>query len=409
MTALVERQRLTMKLKRIPEDFQVEELTELVPRGGAFALFRMTKRSIGTPEAIDLIARKWNVPRFRISYGGLKDRHALTRQYVTIQNGLRRNFEQQGVALEYLGQADRPFTPKEIAGNRFEIVIRDLSEQALAAIEQAAESMERDGLPNYFDDQRFGSVGDSGEFIGQAWCRGDYERALWLALADPNEDDRQDEREQKRILREHWGRWRECKAALERSHRRSIVTYLADKPPDRPDYRGAFARIKVDLRGIYLAAFQSSLWNKMLSRLLRREIPAEHLIDVPLKLGPAPFFRGLREEERDTLLRTELPLPSARLHLEPGPVLDLINEVVAESGMELRELRVKYPRDSFFSKGARAAAVRVVNPGHQSGADELYSRRRKLTLCFDLPRGSYATILVKRLTECCALPDDAGT
>ena len=36
----------------------------------------------------------------------------------------------------------------------------------------------------YFDDQRFGSVGESGEFIGRAWCLGNYERALWLRPGD---------------------------------------------------------------------------------------------------------------------------------------------------------------------------------------------------------------------------------
>jgi tRNA pseudouridine13 synthase len=389
-----------MKLRRIPEDFQVEELTDLVPRGGPYALFRLTKRSIGTPEAIELIGRKLHVPRFRISYGGLKDRHAVTKQFVTIQNGSRRNFEDKGLSFEYLGQADRPFTPKEIAGNRFEIVMRDLSEAAAGAAEKAVSEVSHDGLPNYFDDQRFGSVGASGEFIGHAWCQGNYERALWLALADPHPDDRPDEREQKRILREHWGRWRECKGALARSHRRSIVTYLADKPEDRPDYRGAFARIKVDLRGIYLAAFQSALWNRMLARHLQREIAAECLTDVSLQLGPVPFFRGLSDAQCDALFRTELPLPSARLHLDAGPMLDLINEVVAAQGLELRELRVKYPRDSFFSKGSRAAAIRVQNLTHEVADDDLYAGRRRMKLRFDLPRGSYATILVKRLTEC---------
>ena len=388
-----------MKIKRIPDDFQVEELADDLVTGGPYALYRLTKRSIGTPEVVEELVRRWKTQRHRIAYGGLKDKHAVTVQYLTILNGPRRNFSQTNFELVWIGQRSQPFTPQYITGNRFRIVIRDLSEPALQQALEAIPDVQASGLPNYFDDQRFGSVGASGEFIARSWCLGDYERALWLALADPHPDDRPDERRQKELMREHWGRWIECKDALDRSHRRSIVTYLADKPPDRPDYRGAFARINVDLRGLYLSAFQSCLWNRLLDHFLRSELPPDRLVDVSLKLGKAAFFRQLDVETTTRLRSTELPLPSSRLHLEPGPLHTLISDLLAEYGLEYRQLRVKYPRDSFFSKGNRAAVVPVDELQHQTENDDLYPGRKKLSLQFDLPRGSYATILVKRLTE----------
>jgi len=390
---------LALKIKRLPEDFQVEELTDFRSDGGPFALYRLKKRSLGTPEAIDEVIRCWKIHRHRVSYGGLKDKHAVTSQFVTVLNGPRRNLARKDLELCYLAQAGKPFTPHEISANRFSVVLRDLSEAALERALARLSLVKNDGLANYFDDQRFGSVGASGEFIAQAWCAGNYERALWLALADPHPDDRSEERREKAILREKWGQWRDCKAALARSHRRSIVTYLADKPPDNSDYRGAFARLKVDLRGLYLAAFQSFLWNRMLSLYLRREVPADERDDVPLKMGPVPFFCGLNAELSSRLEATQLPLPSARLHLEQGPTLELITETLREAGLELRQLRVKYPRDSFFSKGQRAVSVVTRNLGAEAEDDELYPGRKKIALRFDLPRGSYATILVKRLTE----------
>ena len=389
-----------MKLKRLPEDFQVDELTAIQPEGGDYALYRLTKKSLGTPEAIDRLVSRLKVQRHRISYGGLKDKHAVTTQYVTIRFGPRQGGRFDPVGLEYLGQVDRAFTPQHIAGNRFRIVLRDLSAAALQKAQNALHEVSANGFPNYFDDQRFGSLGASGEFVAQAWCRGDYERALWLALADHHPDDRREEREQKAILREHWGRWPDCKAALERSHRRSIVTYLADKPPENPDYRGAFSRLKIDLRGLYLSAFQSHLWNQLLARLLTDVVPDGQRFDVSLRTGNVPFFRTLDTPQSTLLHEAELPLPSARLHLPPGPELDRIEQVVKQHGLELRELRVKHPRDSFFSKGSRKALVAVGPIGHETAADDLYPGRHKLALGFDLPRGSYATMLVKRITEC---------
>lgn len=386
-----------MKLKRLPEDFQVEELTSFSPQGGSFAFYTLTKRSLGTPEAVDAVARAWNVPRRNIGYGGLKDRHAHTRQYLTIKNGPRQNLAQKGIEVEYVGQAARPFGPQDIAGNRFAIVMRDLSREELDRAAEALTAVAADGLPNYFDDQRFGSVGESREFIAAPWCLGNYERALWLALADPNEVDQKDEREQKTTLREMWGKWSECKAALARSHRRSIVTYLDDHPTD---FRGALARVRVDLRGLYLAAFQSHLWNRMLAALIRRKCTAEQIVDVPLKMGPAPFPRGLSREQRDIFSTTEILLPSARSKHDAGDWQELLSQILAEYGLDLRQLRVKYPRDSFFSKGTRKAFLQVTGVGHDAADDELYAKHQKLTLRFDLPRGAYATILIKRLTEC---------
>lgn len=121
---------------------------------------------------------------------------------------------------------------RDITANQFAVVVRDLTEPAQAAAQEAFAETGRCGVANYFDDQRFGSLGQSGELIAKPWCLGNYERALWLALADDNVHDKPAEREQKRLLRDQWGDWITCKAVLARSHRRSVITYLCDKPAD---------------------------------------------------------------------------------------------------------------------------------------------------------------------------------
>jgi tRNA pseudouridine13 synthase len=384
-----------MKLRCVPEDFQVEELTDFTCGGGAFALYRLTKCSLGTPEAIAAVIRRWKIPRQRISYGGLKDRHALTRQYVTIAGGPSRGLRQTSLELEYLGQADRPFTPAEICGNRFEIVLRDVADADVAAMTDTLSEIERDGLPNYFDEQRFGSVGEGGDFVARAWCAGDYDRALWLALAEANVHDRPRDRQEKRSLREQWRNWPACLRATRGTPRKAVFAHLVRRSND---VRGALARISPDQRGLYLAAFQSYLWNRLLATALQERCPPDNLLEVPIDRWRVPFFRALDPETRAELHGLELPLPSARLHLEAGPMKSLIDRVLAAEELQLRELRVKYPRDSFFARGERPAIARVAGLTHASEPDELHSGARKLTLRFELGRGSYATILVKRLS-----------
>ena len=388
---------MALKLKSRPEDFEVEELTDFRFGDGPFAVYLLTKRSLGTPEAMTAIQQGWNLSRQQLSYGGLKDKHAVTRQWVTIHRGPRQNLEQDNLSLIYQGQARAPFTPQDISANRFAIVLRNLEPAAVPEVLAAAQLVAQDGVPNYYDDQRFGSLGESGEFIAKPWCLGNYERTLWLALAEPNLHDRPQDREEKAILRHHWGAWDQCKAALPKSSRRSIVTYLCDHPTD---FRRAVALVRQDLRSLYLAAFQSHLWNQILTSKLQDLVAAERRFTVPLETGTATFYRKLENLERDELVALSLPLPSARLHLNPDDPLTALYERVTESeGVAMREIRVKFPRDSFFSKGERHAVVVPQGLQAQQLPDELAPGRAAVLLRFVLPRGAYATMVVKRLTQ----------
>ena len=383
-----------MRLKRIPEDFQVEELTELAPSGGPFALYRLTKRWIGTPEAVDEVLQCWRIERQRVSFGGLKDFHGVTQQHLTVERGPRRDLRQARFDLTYLGQVPRPFQAGDVSGNRFLVILRDLDAAVADRCQTVLTDLDRQGVPNYFDDQRFGSVGQSGQFIAAPWCRGDYERALWLALADPNEHDTPADVAEKAILRDDWGDWRTCQPRMSQPDRRRIVSFLADRPGD---FRAAMARLPIDLRSLYAAAFQSHLWNRLLDRYLRTLCRPEQRGTLPLKLGPAIYPRGLDPPQADALAACQLPLPSARLKPDPGPIRDLLDETLREFGIELRQIRIKYPRDTFFSKGYRPARFVPQELSHTLAPDELYAQQQKLSLAFTLSRGSYATLLVKCL------------
>ena len=383
-----------MKLKSIPEDFQVEELAEPQLGGGPFALYCLTKTSLGTPEAIQAICQAWRLPRDAVAVGGLKDRHAVTRQFLSIENGPRRKLGQTNFELEYLGQTARPFDSKDILANRFAIVLRDLGpsdvDDVASALPQAAEA----GVPNYFDDQRFGSVGVSGDFIARPWCLGDYDRALWLALAESNTHDRPAVRDEKESLRAHWGDWPACRRSATRPVTRAALERLCHVPHD---FRGAFVRIPQHERRLYLEAFQSFLWNRVLAESIRALFDAAELFDVEIARTPVPFYRVTPPPAVCETLARPLPLPSARERSELGPLSDLYERVAGEFGLECRTLRVKYPRDSFFSRGARPAIFRPQSLCWEPGDDELEPGRRKLLLRFDLPPGCYATVLVKRI------------
>jgi tRNA pseudouridine13 synthase len=386
-----------MKLKQQPEDFQVEELTHVVPTGqGPFALYRLEKRGWTTPDALQVVRRRWKLDFRRLSYGGLKDRHSQTVQYLTIFHGPQRRLNQQGLSLEYLGQVPAPYTSQDIRANRFRLTLRSFTSEEIASAQQALEEARADGVPNYFDDQRFGSVSGAGEFVARMMVLGRYEEALRLALAAPYPHDRAAQKQEKAILRAGWGDWAALKEQLPRGHARSLVDYLAGHPGD---FRGALARLRPELRGLYLSAYQSHLWNRMLARWLRQRFPPEQLIPVPLHFGEVPMQRGLDEAGRQELAGLRLPLPSARGPLDPSdPGAALVDAVLSEEGLQREQLKLKGFREMFFSRGDRAALCLPAHLQDEAGPDELHAGRHKLILSFELPRGCYATLLVKRIT-----------
>jgi tRNA pseudouridine13 synthase len=387
-----------LKLKRLPEDFRVEELP-LVDgtERGRFVLYRLTKRGLGTLEAVEAICRRWNLAGRRVSYGGLKDRHAVTTQYLTIVEGPERALRETSFELEPVGRLDRPYGPALFKGNRFSVVLRDLSDEAVARARDAVAQLPRDGLPNYFDDQRFGSVGFSGGFVARAWLAGDHEQALRLAIAEANPSDRPGTKQEKAVLREFWGRWPEAKARLERSHARSLVTYLVDHPTD---FRGAFARVRRELRSLYFSAYQSHLWNLTLGRLIERLTRPEQRVALDFKVAALPIHRNLDPDQAAALAACRLPLPASRTPLPPeGPEREVALDVVASEGLSWDDLRVKHLKDVFCSKGTRPALFFAEELRHDVAADDLHPGRKKLRLEFVLPKGAYATLVVKRVTD----------
>ena len=120
---------------------------------------------------------------------------------------------------------------------------------------------------------------------------------------------------------------------------------------------------------------------------------------MPLKLGDVPMQRTLTDLQLHELRALRLPLHSARIRLDESDARKpLFDQVLAEDGVTLDQFKLRGLREVFFSKGERAALCLPRDLTLASAADELHAGRQKLTLHFELPRGSYATLVVKRLT-----------
>ena len=366
-----------MKLKQRPQDFRVEEKSTLSGGSdGEFALYRLEKSGLGTLEAIALVVRAWRLSRRDVAFGGLKDRYGVTGQIISIRRGPPRNFDGRGLKLNYLGRSPRPASRRTLLGNRFRIVMRDLSRGEADRAAQRARDAERDGYPDYYDDQRFGSLrGTRGRFVAQALLDDNAEEALFLAIACPAREDRSRIKKRRRLLNAQWGDWGRLADALDASVERRICARLQKGAT----FEKAYRELDPALRSIHLAAYQAHLFNGAL-RSVVAEGPSHKGAD-----GRYVFYEGAAPES----LQVSIALASSEA--PPHPLLDAM---LAREGLDRSDL-ARLP----FRAGKRHAIV--VPEDLSVGEPEPDSENRgrfALELAFDLRPGSYATMLVKRCT-----------
>jgi tRNA pseudouridine13 synthase len=388
-----------VKVKATPADFVVEEEggPELSDRPLPYAVFELSKTSWDTFDLVDLLSRTWNVPRDGISLGGIKDRHGRTAQRISVRGLDRRPapIREKNFSATFLGWSAAPISARDIRGNRFRIVLRDLTPGETALIAANAEEISRHGFPNYFDTQRFGSARHGAGFMGKEIFLGRREKALRLYFTPSKHDDRRT-REMKRCVLESWNRWEKC-AGLGFWEYGRVLAVLAEH---RGAYHKALASIDRRFLVLVLNAYQSFLFNGLLARWLSEIGGLAGVTLVPLRspFGVLQLYHSLPAAAAADVMSAVLPVPGYDTECADPRVRRLLAEVLAEEQVELSHLRVRQMRGIRVGGVDRRAVVvpegLAVSPGEP---DDLYPGRQKVALSFFLPRGAYATMLVKRL------------
>jgi tRNA pseudouridine13 synthase len=116
-----------------------------------------------------------------------------------------------------------------------------------------------------------------------------------------------------------------------------------------------------------------------------------------LRLGHVPFHRKLDSRSFEALKSDLLPLPSARLKLSPDSVWrQVLDSVLTEDGLTLETMKLRGVQKPFFSRGERPVLSLPRELAWQMADDDRHANKAKLTLAFELSKGSYATLIVKR-------------
>ncbi|MGH8103700.1 MAG: tRNA pseudouridine(13) synthase TruD, partial [bacterium] len=242
---------------------------------------------------------------------------------------------------------------------------------------------------------RFGSARHGRGWIGRFMLQGDFEGALKLALATPAREDRPGIKAAKKYIAAHWGKWQDCLGQVAHNAERAVLSHLASRPSD---FQGALNRLPSRLLYVYLAAYQSFLWNETASECVTQSLPAGQRVSWPCGFGDFIFYTDLGAEHAVHFRDLMIPLLGHKSEIVDPAIRQIADNLLRREGISLPDFRLPRIKGAFFKAGQRRLIVQPTDATiGEPMPDEAYPGRFACTVRFTLPPGSYATIFVKRL------------
>jgi tRNA pseudouridine13 synthase len=381
-------------IKESPEDFLVEEIPSYLPCGsGEHCYLTIEKRGITTLEAIRRTAQSLKVPEREVGYAGMKDAVGVTRQTISIQRVSPEKacaLELDGIKVVSASRHTNKLKLGHLKGNRFRIAVRDVSDDALHNVPTILDLLQSRGVPNYFGLQRYGAQGNS-HLIGAAILRGDWQGAVRYLIGEP--DSLRDEEWRAAIVAYQQGDL--VKALQLFPHHCRSERDLLQRLVSRPDaFEKAFSAVHPRLKKLYLSACQSYLFDQVVAQriqyideLLTGDLACKHVNGACFLVEDVD---GEMERARSFEISASGPLFGCRMKLPENEPLEIERAV-------LQKARIQ-PEDFDLSGGLRMEGERrplrvpLDQPSWRLEGD-------CLRLEFSLPKGSYATSVLREITK----------
>ncbi len=384
-----------MRLKVTPRDFRVRELLtfENDPAGQHY-VHLLSKTKMDTMEALGVVAKLARVTRNDIAFAGLKDRQGETEQWISIR-GRRVDYRGAGVQVSFKGRSKTPINSKQSTGNSFQIVVRDLDWPEAEKASVMTRQMKRDGFINYFDDQRFGSLRHGQGMPMHAVLVGNFEGALHRILARPSTRAVSGDVKLKQLLEKHWGDWDACLSIARGPLYQPVFQHLQRQPED---FKGALAKVSSRNKLIHAFTYQSYLWNQAVHKYLWQRLGKRNRLLIPSEIGAMCTFNKLDDEPREILQKLDSPLYAPDGEGGSPEFHTIMLDLLHHEELKPKEMRENQVPGMYWRQESRPILVVPENMRiSQPDEDEEDRRFAKLTLTFALPRGAYATMLIKQL------------
>jgi len=381
-------------IKETPGDFLVTEIPAYEPSGsGEHIYLTIEKKGMTTLEAIRRVARELRVPERDIGYAGMKDSIGVTQQTLSVQrvrpeDVIGRNLD--GVIVLAARRHGNKLKLGHLKGNRFRIAVRGTVPDAVSRTAMVLSILQSRGVPNWFGYQRYGAQGNS-HLIGAAMVRRDWRSAVDRLIG-----------ESEAIRDTQWQsaieayRENDLAAAFHLMPRhcrseRDILQRLVSRPDA---WEKAFGAVHPRMKKLYLSAYQSSLFDRVveqrlagLDRVVAGDIACKHV-------NGACFLvenQAVEQERADTFeISATGPMFGTKMMQAGGTVRKIEEEILTAEDITA---------ESFdLGNGLRVEGER--RPLRVPLSDSSFSLDGDvLTVEFTLPKGSYATSVMREITK----------
>ncbi len=147
------------------KDFTVSEVPLYEFTGeGEHLVLQVRKRNLTTWEMINIISKEYNINSRDIGYAGLKDRNAMTIQYISLPKKYEENlkdFDEQNIKILSQTYHKNKIKIGHLKGNKFFVRLKKVTPTDATRIKSIVKQLKKSGIPNFFGYQRFGNEGDN--------------------------------------------------------------------------------------------------------------------------------------------------------------------------------------------------------------------------------------------------------
>jgi tRNA pseudouridine13 synthase len=416
------------RLKVEPEDFRVDEIS-LYPfpeSEGPYTILRVSARNWEQHELARRLSERIGLPRGRMAWAGTKDRRAITEQLLSylgppVDLGAE---PLPGVQIREVYRAREGLVLGHHFGNAFDLRVREVTLAPEMLAERAGATLaalkELGRFPNLFGPQRFGEVRPVTHVVGRWLLRGDSRAAVEAYLTQLTEA----ESDEGRRAREAYAAHHDALRALREfppayRFERTLLDHLArGQEPAR-----AFRSLPRELRLLFVHAYQSLLFNRYLGArraeglsftnpeegdyLLRtaRDGTIPGTDAIPVRRDNLPEARTMVDRGRAVLagplVGRSTPEPLGR----PGEILQ---KLLAEESVERAAFRLPAHPDIASEGTWRPLTVAVPPMGLRVDPPSPEEALSSYRLTFALPKGTYATVLLREFLKHDARPDETA-
>jgi tRNA pseudouridine13 synthase len=405
------------KLRFQPEDFLVKEVSEFPEKvkDGKYTIAEVTSTNWETNNLVNELSDRLHISRQRISFAGTKDKRAKTTQLMSFYDVSKDDLSEihlTKVEISNIYNANKSVRLGALLGNKFEIIIRDLEKKTrLNDVKKTSKIIEKNkGFPNYFGIQRFGIIRPITHEVGRFILRGDFKKAVMTYIANPLKE----EAKESYLLRKKLEKTKDFKDAFKNypdklNFEKAIINKLIQEPEN---YIDSLKELPKNLLTMFIYAYQSYLFNKILSERIKTKIPLNKALVGDIIL---PVKKGLIENRNILVKKNNLEIVNKQISKGKAAVSGILfgSESVFSKG-EMGEIEHKIiekekidPRDFIIpeiprlsSAGSRRALLAPVkNLDFDLFDDDLNTNKKAVKIRFELQKGSYATSLLREFMK----------